>query len=367
MKRREKVLPVVAVISLFLLLASVSVDARVNDGYGYNEDEWLAQYKLDIHKHQLNKTFSATGVDEAKMNIVIRNKTTNLLAKAPLDIEVLLRSENGIVKPKRVTIFKGKAISEDITLTSTQVETAIIIAEAVGFEAATTSVEFTSPLRPCELYLTAHPTKNITANGRDQTKLTVKLLKAESELFIPQANEYVDIATNRGETLPQLIISKNKPYGEANFTTRKAGTVEFIARSLVFGLEGRTEATFVSPINLLTIVLALLGGLVGGFVEYCSEHKKEFVFLAKHKSDDTWDLGMIGCSIPHALLGLFVYMGTCLGMHLIPFELPIDVWYSVFIIGFIGGFSSFDIISSLWFKKPIGVLGVIYKKLRRGR
>ena len=50
MKRREKVLPVVAV-TLFLLLASVSVDARVNDGYGYNEDEWLAQYKLDIHKH----------------------------------------------------------------------------------------------------------------------------------------------------------------------------------------------------------------------------------------------------------------------------------------------------------------------------
>ena len=363
MKKWKKILPIVIVIPL--LLDCVSVDARVNNGYRYNEDEWFAHHKLDMHKHQLNKTFSATGDGEAKMNIVIRNKTTNILAKAPLDMEILLRSEKGIVKPQKITIFKGKAISDDITLTSTQVGTAIIIAEAVGFEAATTSVEFTHPLRPCELYLTAHPNKNITANGRDQTKLRIKLLKAEGELFIPQANEYVDIATNRGETLLQINISKNKPYGQANFTTYKAGTVEFIARSLVFGLEGRTKVTFVSPINLLTIVLALLGGFVGGFVEYCLEHKKGFVFLAKHKSDDTWDLGMIGCSIPHALLGLFVYMGSCLGMHLIP--LPIHIWYSVFTIGFIGGFSSFDIISFYWYKKPIGVWGVIYKKLKRER
>jgi hypothetical protein len=331
MKKWKKILPIVVVI--LLLLGCFSVDARVNDGYGYNEDEWFAQHKLDIHKHQLNRTFSATGEDEAKMNIVIRNKTTNFLAKAPLDMEVLLRSEKGIVKPQKVTIFKGKALSEDITLTSTQVGTAIVIAEAVGFEVAITSVEFTPPLRPCELYLTAHPNKSIPANGRDQTKLAIKLLKAEGELFIPQANEYVDIATNRGETLPQINLSKNKPYGQANFTTYKAGTVEFIGRS---------------------------GGLVGGFVEYCLKHKKGFVFLPKRKNDSTWDLGMIG-PIPHALLGLIIYMVTCLGMDLIP--LPIDVWYSVFTIGFIGGFSS-DFIPSRWYEKLTEVFGVI-KRLGR--
>ncbi len=358
MKKWKKILPIVVVI--LLLLGCFSVDARVNDGYGYNEDEWFAQHKLDIHKHQLNRTFSATGEDEAKMNIVIRNKTTNFLAKAPLDMEVLLRSEKGIVKPQKVTIFKGNALSEDITLTSTQVGTAIVIAEAVGFEVAITSVEFTPPLRPCELYLTAHPNKSIPANGRDQTKLAIKLLKAEGELFIPQANEYVDIATNRGETLPQINLSKNKPYGQANFTTYKAGTVEFIGRSLVFDLEGRTEATFLSPINRLTMFLAFLGGLVGGFVEYCLKHKKGFVFLPKRKNDSTWDLGMIG-PIPHALLGLIIYMVTCLGMDLIP--LPIDVWYSVFTIGFIGGFSS-DFIPSRWYEKLTEVFGVI-KRLGR--
>ena len=360
MKKWKKILPIVVVI--LLLLGCFSVDARVNGGYGYNEDEWFAQHKLDINEYQQNKTFSATGEDEAIMTIVIRNKTTDHLETAPLDIEVLLRSEKGIVKPQKVTIFKGKPKSEDISLTSTQVGTAIVIAEAVGFEVATTSVKFTPPPRPCELYLTAHPQKSIPANGRDQTKLTAKLLNAEGEVFIPQANEYVDTATNRGETLPQINISKNKPIGQVNFTTYKAGTVEFIARSLVFGLEGRTEATFVSPINRLTIVLALLGGLVGGFVEYCLKHKKGFVFLPKRKNDGTWDLGIIG-PIPHAILGLIMYMVTCLGMDLIP--LPIDVWYSVFTIGFIGGFSS-DLIPSRWYEKLTEVFGVI-KRLRRER
>ena len=78
MKKCKKILPIVVVI--LLLLCCVSVNAQVNTEY--NKNDWTAQYKLDISEHQLNKTFSANGVDEAKMNVVIKNKTTNILAEA---------------------------------------------------------------------------------------------------------------------------------------------------------------------------------------------------------------------------------------------------------------------------------------------
>ena len=68
-KKWKKIMPIVVVILLFL--GCVSVNAQVNN-----------EYKLDISKHQLNKTFSANGVDEAKMNVVVKNKATNILAEA---------------------------------------------------------------------------------------------------------------------------------------------------------------------------------------------------------------------------------------------------------------------------------------------
>ncbi len=85
------------------------------------------------------------------------------------------------MKPQKLVISKGNASSIDVSLTSTQYGAAIVIAEAVGFEAATTSVVFAPPSRPSELDLTAQPNENIIANGRDSTKLTVKLLNPDSE------------------------------------------------------------------------------------------------------------------------------------------------------------------------------------------
>lgn len=99
-------------------------------------------------------------------------------------------------------------------------------------------------------------------------------------------------------------------------------------------------------ITSLTLLLALLGGFLGGFVKYYQEKKEGIVFKPTKQDDGTWRLGLIGHSIFHAFFGLIVYMGAALDMPLTnPFKLPIDIWYGVFMIGVIGGLYFFAIIS----------------------
>jgi len=324
----------------------VSVDAQINNDYNEKND-WTIQHKLDISKHQLDKTFVANGVDEAKMNIVIKNKTTNILADAQSDIEVLLSSKNGIVKPRKILILKGKAMSEDISITSPHPGNASIIAEAVGFEVVSTSVEFEPPKDPQELLLIAFPTEDIPANGNNPTKLTVKLLDSDDELFISLEDRYIDIWTNRGETLPQIKISKEKPYGRLEYKTCERGTVNFTARSPDFGLEGSTEVTFISPITLITSFFAALGGSLAGFLKYYREHEGKILVKPK-KIDGAWRLGISGNLVIHSICGVLAYIAASLSMpgtniH----NLPISTCRGAFMVGLIGGFFFFCI-KSLW-------------------
>ena len=340
--KKWKILLIVVVISL--LLGSVSVNAGVNNGDNIND--WTAQYKLDINKHQPNKTFSSNGVDTAKMNIVIRNKTTNNLARALSDREVLLGSENSIIKPRKVTIIKGDARSEDISLTSTQPGIAKVKAEGIGFdEVATTSVEFTPPSVPSALLLAAFPNENILADGIHPTRLTVRLLKQDGELFIPQVDRYIDMGTDRGETPPRIKISNENYFGKEDYTTYKAGTVNITAKSHDFNLEDSTLVTFISPITLLTLIFAALGGFLAGIFKYYREYK-DGIFIKPKKIGDTRRLGMLVHAIIHAFFGLVVYIGACVNMPLSNvFDLPIDIWHGVFMIGITGGLFFFAIIS----------------------
>ena len=338
MEKWKKILLIVVVI--LLLLGGVSVNAQ-----GYNEDDWIAQCKLAIFEHQPDKTVRADGVDKAKMNIVIRDKKTNKMDEVQSDVEVLLSSENGTVEPQTVTISKGEVKSEDISLTSTQPGIARVKSEAGGFDVATTSVEFVLPPKPCELSLSARPTENITADGKHPTNLTVKLL-INNDPFIPQVDYiYIDIVTNRGETLPKIKIPKDKGYGQGQYKTQRGGTVKITAESVDFELKNSIDVTFVSPLTSLTLLLSLLGGFLGGLVKYYQEYKKGIVFLPKHQTDGTWRLGMLGHSFFHAFFGLIVYIGACLNMPLTNlFNLPIDIWHGVFMIGVTGGLFFFAII-----------------------
>jgi len=342
MKKWKKILLIVVVISL--LLGCVSVNAQVNNGY--NKTDWTAQHKLDINMHQQNEKFSANGVDKAKMYIVIRNKMTNSLAEAQSDIEVLLRSKIGIIEPQTVTISKGERKSEDVSLTSKKPGIASVIAEAVGFEVATASVEFMPPPVPCELLLTADPTENILADRRHPTTLTVKLLNPDDEPFIPQVDRHIHISTDRGETLLPIKIPKEKFYGHEEFSTYKNGTVTITAKSHDFNLEDSTAVTFISPITLLTLIVAALGGFLAGVFKYYREYKDKI--LITKKIDGTWRLGIFGHSVFHSLFGTVVYIGASLN---IPgtnvFNLPISIARGAFVIGLTGGLFFFAIIS-LW-------------------
>lgn len=334
MKKWKNIFTIVVVILFFF--SCVSVNAQANN-----------EYKLDINQHQLNKTFIA-GLEEAKMNVVIKKKTTNTLAGTLSDIDVLISSENSIVKPQKVTIFKGETQSEEISLTSTESGVAIVTAEAIGFEATTTNVEFKQPTVPRELLITAFPNENILADGKHPTNLTVMLLNPDDEPFIPQVDRYIDVWTNRGETLPQIKITKEKFYGREEFFSYKKGTVNILAKSSDFNLEGETEVAFISPVTFSTMILAILGGFLAGVFKYYQEYKKGIVFLPKHQKDYTWRLGMLGHSIFHAFFGLIVYIGACLNMPLTnSFKLPIDIWSGAFMIGLTGGLYFFTIIS-LW-------------------
>jgi hypothetical protein len=42
-----------------LLILCASVDAKFNDGYDNNN--WTAKHKIEIYKHELNRTFNAKG------------------------------------------------------------------------------------------------------------------------------------------------------------------------------------------------------------------------------------------------------------------------------------------------------------------
>jgi hypothetical protein len=86
MKRHGRFL--LAIVAISLILGSISVKAQVYDKL--NENTWVNQYKLEINLES-NKTFSSDGEDQAKMYIVLRNRTSNRLEYAKSDIEVVLR------------------------------------------------------------------------------------------------------------------------------------------------------------------------------------------------------------------------------------------------------------------------------------
>jgi hypothetical protein len=242
---------------------------------------------LHIHMPRQNGQFLANGVDEAKMNIQIRNNDTNSLVFAQSDIVVCLRAtNNSIVKPSKITILEGKQMSEDISLTSTQPGIASVTAEAVAeavdfIEAVTARVEFVSPPVPSKLLLTALPNENILADGRNSTELTVKLFDQNDKIFTPPVNLCIDMGTNNGDTPPQIIIYREKVYGQGNFTTYKRGTVNITAISHQYhNLNDSTMVSFISPITLLTLFLAALGGLCAGIIRYFQDIKGK-IFIPK--------------------------------------------------------------------------------------
>jgi hypothetical protein len=318
---------------------------------------------LHINMHQQNGQFHANGMDEAKMNIQIRNKDTNSLVLAQSDIEVCLSAtNNSIVKPSRITIFEGTQMSEDISLTSTQPGIASVTAEAVVesvdfIEVGTASVEFVSPPVPSKLLLTASPNENVLADGRHPTVLTVKLLDQNEKMFTPLVNLCIDMGTNKGDTPPQIFIYREKVYGQGNFTTYKRGTVNITAISHHhLNLNDSTMVSFISPITLLTLFFAMLGGLCAGIIRYFQDIKGK-IFIPK-KIDGTFYFGFVLNLFLHSLFGIVIFI---LAFFDIPrtnvFKIPICIGPGAFVIGFIGGFSFFVIINSFYKYKTQIIIG----------
>lgn len=340
MKKWKIILPIVVVISF--LLSCVSVNAQVNNGN--NENDWFAQHKLIINVHQEKRTFSSNGVDKAEMHIEIKNKITDQLAEAQSDITVLLDSDIGILKPQKVTIVKNDPKSEDISLTSTDRGIDCITAQAARLGNATARVEFKRPPDPCGLLLTALPNESVLADGMHPTTLTVKLLNSDNEPIKPLLDKYIDIGTNKGEKIPQIIIYREKLYGQGNFTTYKSGNHTITAKSHDFNLEDSTVVTFISPITLLTLFFAVLGGFCAGIIRYFQDIKGK-IFIPK-KIDGTFYFGFVLNLFLYSLFGTVIFAFASFN---IPgtnfFNIPIDIGRGAFVIGFIGGFFFFAIIN----------------------
>lgn len=213
MEKWKRMLAIALVTSLFLGCASVN--AQTSDEH--DESVWIGQHKLGIEKHKPNENFSADGVDKAQMNVVIRNKTTGELAKAPFNISVVISIKNGIAKPLNVNIPKDEAISEEISLTSYLSGIANVIARADGFEAVNTSINFTKPdPEPHELLLEAYyKGKPILADesildGVTKATLRVKLFDKNGQLIYSK-EKYIDFLL-QNESRPIQIIQKDKYY-----------------------------------------------------------------------------------------------------------------------------------------------------------
>ena len=213
MVKWKRILQIVLVASL--LLGCALVNAQTSDEY----DDWIAQHKLGIEKHDPNETFSHNGVDKAQMNVVIRNKTTGELGKAPFNISVMIYIENGIPKLRNVNIPKDEAISEEISLTSYQSGIANVTASADGFEAVNTSINFTKPHpEPHELLLEAYYmgkpilVDESILDGITKATLRVKLLDKDGQLIYSKDKQIDFLLQNENE--PTKKIYKGNYYVE---------------------------------------------------------------------------------------------------------------------------------------------------------
>jgi hypothetical protein len=341
-------------------LPTISISASTNG----QEIGWGDKYILDLCEHEVNGTYLADGVHEAKMYVVLRDKGTRRLAEAPSTIKVIIRSENSTAKPSEVNISEGGTKSEDISLTSIRPSIACVRAEAIGFEVATSYVEFVPSTIPSELLLEAHP-KIIPANGRDSVDLTVKLLCPDGQPFKPPQDTKIDMWTSTGKSF-NLTLSAEKGYGRGEFKTYKDGTINITAKSYDFEVGGTTTVTFISVVTRAMFLISFFGGVMGGAMYYYGRHlisepKKQFVILAKQDDLKDNNLGIIYTALFHGFFGLLIYFIFVLCAHTDAFvslidrltgipeigqllsQLPLDVGISVFIIGFIGGMFSIPI------------------------
>jgi len=328
-----KILTILLVILILLFLGSISVDAqRAGD---HNEGNWPDQFELFIFVPEPNKNVSANGLEEAKMYMAILNKATNHPDRAQSDVEVWLSSENdqSILEPQMVTISEGEGRSEDISLRSKKAGTVTVTAIPVGiFNSTSTTVTFVPPEEPSALFFEASPKENIPADGSHSVKLTVKLLyPPNNQPYVSPKNISIDTWTDKGDQGPQIIIAKDTRVGQGEFTTYKVGTVNITAKSYDFNLEDMIKVTFISIITKLTLFLAAVGGLLGGFVKYIQENKK-----------DGSRLNMIKLGIAYLICGVVLYIGAALRVQSMnEYNIPIESLFGVFLVGFVGGFVGF--------------------------
>ncbi len=329
-----------ALVAISLILGSISVKAQVDDKLNEN----ITQYELKIYLFEPSRTFSSDGIDKARMCITLINKTSGGLEHADSDIEVLLKlgSQIGDLSTHEVKILKDSGKSEDFNLTSTQPGTVVVVANAVNFDETNASITFEPPPVPSEIYMEAHPDKNILANNNASTTLTVELLKADGEPFKPSSDINIDLWTTTGETVGPVTIFKDKFYGKTKFATFKPGDVNITASSPEYTLNSMPiTVSFVTPFTFFAIIIATIGGLVGGFIRYYSENQKGIVLRPTRQKDGTWRLGMIGDVLFHALSGCVVYLGAIYnwyGTNLVP-NFPTYTSLGSFLIGLFGGLS----------------------------
>jgi hypothetical protein len=103
--------------------------------------------------------------------------------------------------------------------------------------------------------------------------------------------------------------------------------------------------TFISPITLLTLFCAVLGGLCAGAIRYFQDSEGK-IFIPK-KIDGTFYFGFVLNLILHTLFGAVIFIFASFN---IPgtnfFNIPIDIGRGAFVIGIIGGFYFFAIINT---------------------
>jgi len=213
MEKWKRMLAIALVTSLFLGCASVN--AQTSDEN--DESVWIAQHKLGIEKHKPNENFSADGVDKAQMNVVIRNKATGNLAKAPFDMRLEIDIRNDIAKPQIVNIPKDEAISEEISVTSKRFGIAHVTARADDFDPVNTSINFTKPdPEPHELLLEAYyKGKPVLADeyildAGTNAILRVKLFDKNGQLIYSK-EKYIDFLL-QNESIPIQTIRKDNYY-----------------------------------------------------------------------------------------------------------------------------------------------------------
>jgi hypothetical protein len=292
--------------------------------------------KVEIYVEP-NPVLAMQGKWAAQITLVLLT-ASGTLAEADRDLAFSLFCDVGKLNKRQVVIRAGddSTLGQEISLTSETPGKDLLRVQS-RLQPASREVVYKESA-PTRLHMDAHPKEQIS-DGLTPVVVTVTLEDAEGHVAAADERDVKIVLTpSLGTMQPaQVIIPKGDFSSRASLTSSRPGDVTITAQAVGFN-SAEATAKFLLPWNM--VVLAGLGGLLGGIV----------YTLFKHKSiawKGMWPNLLIGIIVGMIFYGLALFgVASVLktGIDIDTSKLPTYNAIAALVLGFIGGL----IVRMLW-------------------